>query len=157
MATDHHYALHLSWTGNRGPGTRDYRAYGRDHVVRIAGKPDLALSSDPDFRGDPARHNPEDLLLASLAACHMLWYLHLAAEAGIVVTAYEDRAEATMTTDHTGGRFVEAVLAPRVTIAAGDPAVAEALHATASARCFIARSVNFPVRHRPEIVSGKSD
>jgi organic hydroperoxide reductase OsmC/OhrA len=148
----HRYAATVEWTGDEGVGTRDYRSYRRDHVVRVAGKPDLLGSSDLSFRGDRTRHNPDELLVVSLSACHMLWYLHLAASAGIVVRAYEDRAEGTMVIDPDGGgRFTEAVLRPRVRIEAGDPARARALHDEAHRKCFVANSVNFPVRHEPTI------
>lgn len=152
----HHYRVDVEWTGNRGSGTDGYRNYGRDHVVRIDGKPDLAGSSDPAFHGDAARHNPEDLLVAALSTCHMLSYLHMAMLAGVVVTAYADAAEGTMETAGNGGRFVEVVLHPVVTISAGsDPAKAEAAHATAHHACFIANSVNFPVRCEPRVVVEK--
>jgi organic hydroperoxide reductase OsmC/OhrA len=145
------YHASIAWTGDRGTGTSGYRAYGRDHVIRIAGKPDIAASSDPAFRGDPDRHTPEDMLVASLSSCHMLWYLHLCSDAGIVVTAYQDDAAGVMEVGADGGgRFVEVVLHPRVTLA--DPARADdarALHAPAHEKCFIARSVNFPVRTEP--------
>ncbi len=149
----HRYATTLRWTGNRGTGTSAYTAYGRDHEVEAAGRPALALAADPAFRGDAARWNPELLLLASLSSCHQLWYLHLCAEAGIAVLAYEDRAEAVMEEEASGaGQFVEAVLRPIVTIARGGDAVrAAALHHDAGAKCFIARSMNFPVHHEPEI------
>lgn len=153
MAHPHRYHAELEWTGNLGVGTRGYRDYSRDHAIRIAGKPVLAGSSDPAFRGDPGRHNPEDLLLAALSACHMLSYLHMATVAGVVVTAYTDAAEGTMETAGNGGRFTEVVLRPVVTIAAGsDPAQALAAHEAAHHACFIASSVNFPVRCEPRIV-----
>jgi organic hydroperoxide reductase OsmC/OhrA len=149
----HHYRVDVEWTGNRGSGTDGYRNYGRDHVIRIAGKPELAGSSDPTFRGDAARHNPEDMLMAALSSCHMLSYLHMATVAGVVVVAYTDAAEGTMETSGDGGRFTEVVLHPVVTIAAGsDPAKAEAAHEPAHHACFIANSVNFPVRVEPRIV-----
>ena len=154
MATKiHRYAVSLAWTGNRGEGTATYRGYSRDHAISGAGKPAIAGSADPAFRGDPSRWNPEEMLLASLSACHQLWYLHLCAEAGVVVTAYEDAAEGEMQeAPDGGGAFVRAVLRPRVTIAAGsDEARARALHHEAHAKCFIARSVNFPVECEPEI------
>ena len=144
------YTVALEWNGNTGAGTASYAGYTRDHVLRAPGKPDLAGSSDPHFRGDAARWNPEELLVAALSACHQLWYLHLAAEAGIVVTAYRDAAEGEMTIERDGGgRFVAVTLRPEVTIAAGDAARAHALHAGAARLCFIARSVAFPVRHEP--------
>ncbi|MEO7073522.1 MAG: OsmC family protein [Rhodanobacter sp.] len=149
----HHYRVDIEWTGNLGTGTQTYRSYRRDHSIHVTGKPTLAGSSDPTFHGDAARHNPEDLLLAALSSCHMLSYLHMAVLAGVVVTAYTDVAEATMETAGQGGRFVEVVLHPLVTISAGsDPAKAEAAHADAHHACFIANSVNFPVRCEPRIV-----
>ncbi|MDP2132662.1 MAG: OsmC family protein [Sulfuritalea sp.] len=144
----HRYSLRTEWTGNQGQGTAGYRAYSRDHTISAAGKPDLAGSSDPAFRGDALRWNPEDLLVASLSSCHMLWYLHLCAESKIVVLAYRDDAVGTMVeTDGGGGRFSEAILRPLTTLAAGsDTARAKTLHEDAHRLCFIANSVNFPVR-----------
>ena len=143
----HHYRLTVEWTGNRGTGTSGYRDYERSHVIRAAGKPDIAGSSDPAFRGDAARWNPEELLLASASACHKLWYLHLCADAGIVVTAYVDHAEATM----NGDRFERIVLRPRVTISAGDRELAARLHHQAHEECYIAKSVNFTIDCEPSI------
>ncbi len=152
-AREHHYRVGVEWTGNRGSGTDGYRNYARDHVIRIVGKPDLAGSSDPAFRGDVTRHNPEDMLVAALSTCHMLAYLHLATVAGVVVTAYVDAAEGTMVTDGNSGHFSEVVLRPVVTITAGSDATrAAAAHADAHHACFIASSVNFPVRCEPRIV-----
>jgi len=153
MTRQHHYELGLSWTGNDGAGTRSYREYRRDHIVTAAGAPAIPGSSDPAFRGDPARWNPEQLLVASLAQCHLLWYLHFAATAGVVVVEYEDTPIGTMVEEPGGGgRFSEVTLRPRVTISAeSDPALAESLHAKVGDVCFIARSVNFPVRHDPTI------
>ena len=149
----HHYKVDVTWTGNQGTGTKTYQGYGREHEIRIAGKPVLAGSSDPTFRGDASKHNPEDMLVTSLSTCHMLSYLHQAVLAGVVVTAYEDHAEGSMETDAHGGRFLEVVLHPVVTIsAASDPAKAEAAHEPAHHACFIANSVNFPVRCEPRIV-----
>ncbi len=147
----HHYPVRVVWTGNTGAGTAGYRGYARDHVIAAAGKPPIAGSSDPAFRGDPARWNPEELLVASLSACHKLWFLGLCAGAGVVVTAYEDAAEGVMTEQADGaGQFVEVVLRPRVALAgASDAGAIAALHERAHAMCFIARSVNFPVRVLP--------
>jgi organic hydroperoxide reductase OsmC/OhrA len=153
MNHQHRYRVDVEWTGNRGTGTDGYRNYSRDHVIRIAGKPELAGSSDPTFRGDATRHNPEDMLVTALSTCHMLSYLHMATVAGVVVTAYTDAAEGTMATEGDGGRFVEVVLRPAVTIsAASDPGKAEAAHEAAHHACFIANSVNFPVCCEPRIV-----
>ncbi|CBS90250.1 OsmC family protein [Azospirillum lipoferum] len=150
---EHRYAVRVEWTGNLGTGTSGYRAYSRDHSIGAGAKPAIPGSSDPAFRGDPARWNPEDLLVASLSACHQLWYLHLCASAGIAVTAYADEAEGVMEEGADGGgQFSSVVLRPRVTLAPGsDAATALALHHDAAEKCFIARSVNFPVRHEPAV------
>ena len=153
MNQRHHYRVEVEWTGNPGGGTDGYRNYSRDHVIRVPGKPALAGSADRAFCGDATRHNPEDLLVAALSACHMLSYLHMAAVAGVVVMAYTDAAEGTMVTEGDGGRFTEVVLRPTVTISASsDPVKAETAHETAHHACFIANSVNFPVRCEPRIV-----
>ncbi len=144
------------WTGNLGPGTSDYRAYKRDHELCAAGKSAaIPGSSDPLFRGDASRYNPEELLVASLSACHMLWVLHLCAEAGIVITEYSDDAEGEMVENADGsGQFARVVLRPRMTITDGQrSAEAAAIHGRAHELCFIARSVNFPVECFPEIAS----
>jgi len=150
----HRYAVNLTWTGNTGTGTSSYRGYSRSFEISAGTrKPAIPGSSDPAFRGDPERWNPEELLVASISACHKLWYLHLCAMAGIVVTTYADSAEGEMEEAADGsGRFVRVVLRPRITIAAGsDAAKARALHADAHKMCFIANSVNFHVEHEPEI------
>ena len=150
-AKQHHYRVRVTWTGNEGSGTASYRRYSRAHRIAARGKPPIEGSSDPSFRGDATCWNPEELLLGSLSACHKLWYLGLCAEAGIVVISYEDDAEGTMLEEPDGaGHFTSVLLRPRVTLVAGsDKTKAEALHETAHAMCFIARSVNFPVEHRP--------
>jgi organic hydroperoxide reductase OsmC/OhrA len=149
----HTYDCVVTWTGNRGTGTSGYRAFDRAHEVTGVGRPGIPGSSDPAFRGDPARWNPEQLLVVSLSQCHMLWYLHLATEAGVVVTAYSDHATATMAEEPGGaGQFVEATLHPVVTVA--DPSMvdtAHGLHEKANEMCFIARSVNFPVHHESTV------
>jgi organic hydroperoxide reductase OsmC/OhrA len=155
----HHYAVTLDWTGNRGSGTSAYAAYSRDHEIAAPGRPAILGSSDAAFRGDAARWNPEQLLVASLASCHQLWYLHLCADAGISVIAYRDQAEGIMAEDVSGsGRFVRVILRPSVTIAAGgDTALAMALHAEAHAKCFIANSVGFPVDHMAVVLEESLD
>jgi organic hydroperoxide reductase OsmC/OhrA len=153
-AREHRYAVTVEWTGNTGTGTAGYRAYERRHEIgAAASKPLILGSSDPAFRGDAARWNPEELLVASLSACHQLWYLHLCADAGVIVTGYLDRAEGTMTEEADGGgHFTHVVLRPVVTITRdSDAERARALHARAHALCYIARSVSFPVTHEPEI------
>jgi organic hydroperoxide reductase OsmC/OhrA len=150
VTRNHEFGIEVEWTGHTGTGTDSYRGYRRDHAIRGAGKPDISGSSSPAFRGDPARYNPEELLVASLSACHMLWYLHLCAVNGIVVVGYVDRASGTLAEDDGGGgRFTEVVLRPRVRLSRGDPALAGRLHDAAHEKCFIASSVNFPVRCEP--------
>ncbi len=155
MTKTHHYAVTVRWTGNIGTGTSSYRSYGRQHEIQgESGQPPIPGSSDPAFRGDPARWNPEELLLAALSACHQLAYLHLCAVAGIVVIAYEDRAQGVMKETEAGaGSFERVTLHPQVTVGSGsDTAKASELHEAAHAVCFIARSVNFPVLHEPRII-----
>lgn len=156
MAKSHRYTAEVVWTGNQGTGTSDYKTYSRDHVIRAGAKPEIPGSSDPAFRGDAARYNPEDMLVASLSACHMLWYLHLCSAAGIIVQEYRDEAEGVMAeTADSGGHFVSVTLRPRIAIApGGDLEKAKQLHKDAHAKCFIANSVNFPVGHEAEIRVG---
>jgi len=151
---DHHYEVKTVWTGNNGEGTKTYRSYRRDHVINVGNKPEIPGSSDPAFRGDPSRYNPEDLLVAALSACHMLSYLHLCAINGVVVTAYEDSAHGTMQEKPDGsGEFTHVVLRPQVTISEGEAAKAKELHHQAHELCFIANSVKFPVEVEPAIVT----
>lgn len=151
MSKEHHYQTRIIWTGNRGSGTSGYADYDRSHTLQVSGKPDLPCSSDTPFRGDATKYNPEDLLLTSLSSCHMLWYLHLCADAGIIVTDYSDEATGTLViTPENGGHFSEVTLHPHVTVS--DSAMiekAQALHESAHRHCFIANSVNFPVHHLP--------
>ncbi len=143
----HTYTAGIEWTGNRGSGTSSYKAYDRTWDMAAPGKPVVHCSNDPLLGGDPALHNPETLLISALSACHMLWYLHLAAVAGIVVTDYRDAPEAVGESLPDGsGRFLSALLKPRITLARGsDPDRADAIHGEIHKYCFIARSVNFPV------------
>jgi organic hydroperoxide reductase OsmC/OhrA len=147
----HRYETTVTWTGNTGTGTSGYRDYERAHEVTVDGKPPIPGSSDPAFRGDAARWNPEELLVASLSQCHMLWFLHLCAANGVVVTEYHDQAAGTMAeTADGGGHFQQVVLRPRVRFAAPEHAGRlRPLHEQAHKLCFIANSVNFPVRCEP--------
>jgi organic hydroperoxide reductase OsmC/OhrA len=157
MWGEHRYSVRTTWTGDRGTGTSGYRDYDRAVSMRIEGKPELLASSDKPFRGDPSRWNPEDLLLAALSECHLLSYLHACVQAGVVVVGYEDDASGLMVEDgRGGGAFREVVLRPHVTVAEASMVdAATAAHAQAHVWCFIANSVNFPVRHEPVIeVSG---
>lgn len=152
MEKEHHYAVQLRWTGNlNNEGTRSYQAYSRNHLLSAKAKPDIPASSDPAFRGDPGRYNPEELLVMSLASCHMLWFLHLCASAGIVVAAYTDAATGRMEEAPDGsGRFTEVVLHPEITLHPPvDKARLAPLQAEAHQKCFIANSCNFPVRVEP--------
>lgn len=152
----HRYQIRTNWTGNTGQGTANYRAYKRNHEISGVNKQaTIPGSSDPGFRGDPARYNPEELLVASLSACHMLWVLHLAADAGITISSYSDEANGIMAETPGGaGHFTEVTLRPiiRVTDAARIQE-AKALNDRAHQMCFIANSVNFPVLCEPHIVA----
>ena len=157
MARTHRYAVTVTWTGNTGTGTSSYRAYGRDHEISSAQpKPTIPGSSEPLFRGDKTRWNPEEMMIASLSACHQLWYLHLCADAGVVVTAYVDHPVGVLDENADGsGRFRRVVLRPAVTLAPGsDAAKALALRHDAHAKCAMASSVNFPVEREPQITVG---
>ena len=156
MPKEHKYAICAEWKGNLGSGTKDYRSYSRNYDLSAAGKQSVvAGSSDPAFRGDPGRYNPEDLLLGSLSACHMLWVLHLCADAGVVVIAYEDNAVGSMAENADGsGQFTSVSLRPKMTITdASKIAESLALHERAHEMCYIARSVNFKVECHPTVVS----
>jgi organic hydroperoxide reductase OsmC/OhrA len=155
VVRQHRYEVSVSWTGNRGSGTSGYRDYGREHELSADGRPVIAASSDPAFRGDPACWNPELELTAAVSQCHMLWYLHRCAAAGVVVTEYTDDAYGIMAEAADGaGHFVEMILRPLVTVAASDMIEAAVhLHSEANAKCFIASSLNFPVRHEPVITA----
>jgi len=149
MPRQHEYTAQIVWTGDRGAGAERYDAYDRTWTIETPGKPAIHCSNDPLLGGDPTLPNPEDLLLSSLAACHMLWYLHLASRDGIVVRAYTDVPEGVGETAPNGaGRFLRATLRPRIEVAAGaDLERADAIHHDVHTYCFIARSVNFPVSY----------
>lgn len=152
----HDYTSRIAWTGNRGDGTRTYRGYDRTWDIVTPGKAVIHCSNDPLLGGDPAKPNPEDLLLSALASCHMLWYLHLASSAGIVVHAYRDEPVGRGETEPGGaGRFLEATLRPHIVLAPGtDLDKADAIHHEIHACCFIARSVSFPVSCRATYETG---
>jgi organic hydroperoxide reductase OsmC/OhrA len=154
----HSYEVRLEWTGNDGKGTKSYTSYRRDHILVAEGKPEIPGSSDPNFRGDPSRYNPEELLVASLSACHMLWYLHLCAINKIAVTEYRDAPGGFMRENADGsGEFIRVILKPEVRVLPGDDREkARELHHEAHRLCFIARSVNFPVEVEPAISEGTS-
>lgn len=149
----HTYTTEVIWTGNSGDGTKDYHSYSRDHQIKSKDKPGIPGSSDPAFMGDPSKYNPEELFLASLSSCHMLWYLHLCSDNNVTVVSYRDKPEGTMRTEKSGGGCFEVVvLKPHVTIT--EPVqteLARELHQEAGKKCFIANSCNFPVKHKPSI------
>jgi organic hydroperoxide reductase OsmC/OhrA len=151
MHGQHHYNATIKWTGNKGTGTDNFRNYERSHQIIIENKPDILGSSDPAFRGKKTKHNPEDLLVSSLSSCHMLWYLHLCSEAGVIVLDYTDNATGIMVeTSNGGGQFTEVTLNPTVIVKENSMVdKANELHKKANELCFIANSVNFPVRHNP--------
>jgi len=151
----HTYKIEVNWTGNDGRGTKSYKDYRRDHIIASVGKPQIVGSSDPSFRGDATRYNPEELLVASLSACHMLWYLHLCAVNQVTVVDYHDAASGVMEELEDGsGAFVRVLLKPMVKISASDgQEKALALHSEAHRYCFIANSVRFPVEICPEIAA----
>ena len=153
MKRQHQYKLKIKWTGNKGCGTSGYREYDRSHSILVENKVEIHGSSDPAFLGDKNKHNPEELLVASIASCHMLWYLHLCAEAGVVVVDYVDEARGVLLENQDGGgRFTEVTLHPIVTVTEISMIdKANALHNKAHELCFIANSVNFPVRYEVEI------
>lgn len=151
MTKEHHYKTNITWTGNKGSGTKDYTTYERSYEVKVEQKTTILGSSDAPFRGDISKHNPEDLFLSSLSSCHMLWFLHLCADKGIVVVSYEDNAHGTMIENQEGGgRFTSVMLNPKVVINDSNQIKqANELHAEANRKCFIANSCNFTVHHHP--------
>ena len=150
MQKEHTYVVSIEWTGNNGEGTKNYTGYERSHRVIVSGKPVIEASSDPAFRGDTTKYNPEELFVSSISACHMLWYLHLCADNGIVVIDYKDEASGLMEESADGGRFTSVTLHPVVTITdASKIDKANELHELANKYCFIANSLNLPVKHEP--------
>lgn len=158
MAKEHQYQTTLTWTGNKGSGTMDYRSYDRSYVISIDHKSDIQGSSDSAFMGDKVKHNPEDLLVSSISSCHMLWYLHLCSQNGIIVLDYKDNAIGKMKENPDGsGHFTEVVLNPVITITnEAHVEKAKSLHEQANKMCFIANSCNFPVKHQAQYKIEKS-
>lgn len=151
MVKQHNYSLNIKWTGNKGEGTTRYDAYDRSYIISGENKVEILGSADAPFRGDITKYNPEDLLLASLSSCHMLWYFHLCADAGIIVTDYIDNPTGILVQNETGsGSFSEVTLNPIVTVSESSMTdKANQLHEKANQFCFIANSVNFKVKHNP--------
>ena len=155
MSKQHHYQLKVTWTGNKGTGTDHYTKYDRSHTIEIENKVPILASSDTPFLGDATKHNPEDFLLASLSTCHMLWYLHLCADAGVVVTSYTDNPTGILIQNNNGGgSFSVVTLNPIVKVKHPNMIeLANELHIKANQKCFIANSVNFEVKHLPVCIS----
>ena len=151
MVKQHNYSLNIKWTGNKGEGTNRYDAYDRSYIISGENKVEILGSADAPFRGDITKYNPEDLLLASLSSCHMLWYFHLCADAGIIVTDYIDNPTGILVQNETGsGSFSEVTLNPIVTVSESSMIdKANQFHEKANQFCFIANSVNFKVKHNP--------
>lgn len=159
MPKEHIYKAKINWTGNLGTGTSAYAAYSRAHEVSgDGGKDVIRASADSIYRGEASRYNPEELVVAAIAGCHMLWYLHLCADAGVVVVAYEDEPSGKLVeTDDGNGKFAEVTINPRVTVTSKcDAELAKELHRKAHEFCFIANSMNFPVKYEPEILVEKT-
>ncbi|MDH6252761.1 organic hydroperoxide reductase OsmC/OhrA [Chryseobacterium sp. H1D6B] len=154
MSKEHHYQTTIQWTGNKGKGTESYKSYERSHSISIENKAVIEASSDPAFRGDKTKHNPEEMLLSSLSSCHMLWYLHFCSVEGIIVIDYTDKAKGIMEeTSNGSGHFKEVTLHPTVVVMEESMIEkARELHKKANQYCFIANSVNFPVKHAPIIL-----
>lgn len=152
----HNYSITVNWTGNKGQGTNGYKSYERSHEIVIEGKEIILASSDPSFLGDGRKHNPEELLLASVSSCHMLWYLHLCSDAGIVVTTYTDNAKGIMEENaNGGGKFTSITLYPTVGLKnIEEKELADELHVKANDLCFIANSLNFKVGHQANFIEG---
>jgi organic hydroperoxide reductase OsmC/OhrA len=154
MSKQHQYKTTIQWTGNKGTGTDSYRSYERSHTISVENKPVIEGSSDPAFRGDKTKYNPEEMLLSSLSSCHMLWYLHFCSEESVIVTDYIDHAKGVMEETSDGsGQFTEVTLHPVITVT--EQSMVEKaieLHHKANKFCFIANSVNFPVKHIPEVL-----
>ncbi len=156
---EHQYHTKLQWTGNLGKGTESYRAYERAHMIGVEGKPAISCSSDPSFRGDRSKYNPEEMFLASLSSCHMLWFLHFCSDAGVIVQEYSDSAKGTMVeTEDGNGRFKEVILHPHVTVKEmWMMEKVDSLHHKAHHFCFISNSCNFPVRHEGKCVTKNNE
>lgn len=157
MPKEHIYKAKINWTGNLGKGTSAYAEYSRAHEISGDGKDVILGSADPVYRGDKTRYNPEELVVAAISGCHLLWYLHLCADAGIVVVDYQDEAAGKLIeTDGGNGKFAEVIINPRVTVTSeSDAKLAKTLHQKAHEFCFIANSMNFPVVFKPEILVEK--
>ncbi len=153
MERKHKYTVTSKWTGNKGTGTSGYTKYGREHSIVSDGKPEICCSSDPVFRGDKNKYNPEELFVASISSCHMLWYLHLCADNGVVVMDYKDNPIGNLSEASDGsGHFTDVTLYPVVTVQDKSMIeIANELHHKALELCFISNSCNFKINHKPKV------
>jgi organic hydroperoxide reductase OsmC/OhrA len=127
----------LRWT----PSEEDSRA----HTIEL-GEQALSASSAPEYKGDPAKADPEEMLIGALSSCHMLWFVALARAKRLSLVSYEDDAGGIL----DGRRFTGAILRPQVEFDDGtDAATIRELHRKSHERCFISNSVNFPVEVEP--------
>ncbi len=149
---EHRYKINNTWTGNHGLGTKNYKSYERSYEIISGNKKIIQGSSDPAFQGDPTLYNPEELFLASIASCHMLWFLHLCSVNNVIVISYTDNAEGSMEENKNGsGQFSEVILRPKITVKDLQMVeLANQLHEKANKMCFIANSCNFPIKHEAE-------
>ena len=157
--SEHIYNVEIIWTGNLGEGTKAYDSYSRNHTIGADNKTIINGSADSEFRGDPNKYNPEELLLASISSCHMLWYLHLCTTNEISVNYYADNPQGNMSINSNGGgQFTSVILRPKIIINdKNKKTLAESLHAKAHHKCFISNSVNFPIPINPSIESKSSN
>ena len=151
MGNKHLFAITSRWTGNTGQGTSAYRSYERSVTISVKNKADIFGSSGTSFNSDKTKHNPEDLFVSAISSCHLLWYLHLCSENGVVVLDYVDNATGTMEeTADGGGKFTEVTLHPTITLSSQSMIQkATELHMDANRLCYIANSCNFPIHHQP--------
>jgi organic hydroperoxide reductase OsmC/OhrA len=144
----HTYPLTLAWTGN----TLD-TAYNRNATVTAPGKSALPVSSAPEYSGDAARWNPEDLLGSALATCHMLTFLALCAKVKVEVVGYEDHAEAVLDTVEKVTRITHVRLNPTIRVPRGTSmAKVVELFEKAHKYCFVANSVTCEAVLEPRVV-----
>jgi organic hydroperoxide reductase OsmC/OhrA len=139
------YTARIAWEDD---GAFPSGRYSRAHEISFDGGAAVRGSSSPHVVplpfSDPAGVDPEEALVASASACHMLWFLHLAQEAGLHVTSYVDQAEGVMgRVDRGKVAMTRITLRPRIRFAGGAPASEQVdnLHHEAHERCFIANSL----------------
>ncbi|MCB1030744.1 MAG: OsmC family protein [Acidimicrobiales bacterium] len=152
MEAVHHYFTRLTWKGSTGLG---YEHYDRGHsVVAPPAHADLAITSDPAFKGDSSRLNPEQLLLAAASSCQMLSFLAVASRARLDVVSYSDDATALMAADNGPMRITTIRLQPEVALVDTKPSrISDErlghLIEVAHKECFIANTLNCEISIDP--------